>query len=137
NSTPTATEPPSGNGGQNGGQTPLSTNEEPFAQWSRAYRQDGDRLSLHGLPQGKTQNADAIVLLIHGYHELLKRESIPSTELMNAAKQSGLRIDRIDRSIPSSHNAYLIKGGNGKGSRYSLNNRGRAYAQELLDQMFE
>jgi hypothetical protein len=56
---------------------------------------------------------------------------------MESAKQSGLRIDRVNRNLPKAHQQFLITGGTGKGARYSLNNRGMAYAQELLEGMFE
>jgi hypothetical protein len=114
-----------------------SHDEDLESAWSRAYKRDGDQLSLHVLPQTKFANADALILLIYGYQTLLKQESVKSTEVMEAAKMSGLRVDRIERNLPNSHSVFVIKGGNGKGSRYTLNNRGLTYAQELLETMFE
>jgi hypothetical protein len=105
--------------------------------WDRAYKRKGDQISLHVLPETKTQNADAIILILYGHQMLLEQESVTSLVLMEAAKQSGLRIDRIDRNLPASHKQYVISGGSGKGTRYSLNNRGSAYAQEMLDKMFD
>jgi hypothetical protein len=105
--------------------------------WGRAYKRQGDQLSLHVLPQTKFQNPDALLLLLYGYQTLMRLDSVKSTDLMESAKQSGLRIDRIDRNLPRSHMAFVIKGGNGKGSRYSLNNRGLAHAQEMLEALFE
>jgi hypothetical protein len=111
---------------------------EPGAgSWDRAYKRKGDQISLHVLPETKTQNADAIILILYGHQMLLEQESVTSLVLMEAAKQSGLRIDRIDRNLPASHKQYVISGGTGKGTRYSLNNRGAAYAQEMLDKMFD
>lgn len=107
------------------------------AAWDRAYKRKDNSISLHVLPQGKSANADAIVLLLYGYQTLLGQESVKTTDLMEAAKVSGLRIDRIERRLPASHKALIIRGGNGKGTRYSLNNRGLAQAQSLLDRMFE
>lgn len=126
-----------GNGEQGRAGESEEGNGDVESMWNRAYKRNGDRLSLHVLPQTKTQNADAILLLLYGYQTILKQESVKTTDAMDAAKQSGLRIDRIDRNLPASHNALVIRGGNGKGTRYSLNNRGLAYAQELLEQMFE
>jgi hypothetical protein len=94
-------------------------------------------LSLLVMPQTQTVNADSIILLIYGYQKLLKRDAVNSTELMESAKWSGLRIDRIDRSLVNGHAAFIVKGGSRKGSRYSLNNRGMLYAQELLEKMFD
>jgi hypothetical protein len=111
--------------------------EELDALWNRAYRYENDIVSLHVLPQTDAANADAIVVILYGFRVLQKLDTVSSTTLMEAAKQSGLRIDRIDRALPAAYNAFVIKGGNGRGSRYSLNNRGLARAQELLEQMFE
>jgi len=107
------------------------------AAWNRVYWRNGEKLSLHVLPTTKTQNADAIVLLLFGFQVLLERDSVRATELMESAKQSGLRIDRILKRMPVSHKAFINRGGNGKGTRYSLNNRGRAHAQGMLDRMFD
>lgn len=106
-------------------------------EWDRAYLTKQNQVSLKLLPQGRSSNADAILLLIYGHCVLLEHESITSVELMSAAKQSGLRIDRIDRTLTASHKHFVIKGGSGKGSRYSLNNRGRSRAQEILEALFE
>lgn len=105
--------------------------------WNRAYVRDGEKVSLNVLPSGKTFNSDSIILLIYGYQSLLSRDSVKSIELLDAAQQSGLRIDRIDRNLCAEHRKLVIKGGSGKGSRYSLNNRGMKAAQELLDRLFE
>lgn len=105
--------------------------------WDRVFKRTDDQLSLLLLPNGKFRNADSIVLLIYGYQKLYGQNGVPVTSLMEAAKQSGLRIDRVNRNLPKSHQQFLITGGTGKGARYSLNNRGMAYAQELLEGMFE
>ncbi len=106
--------------------------------WTRVYSKDKNGLSLLVLPSNvKTRNAESIILILYGYLKLLKQDAVKSTTIMEAAKQSGLRIDRIDRNIPASHNIYIIKGGSGKGSRYSLNNRGIQFAQEKLEQIVE
>jgi hypothetical protein len=130
-------ETPSAHSSKSEGASTLGEADDIERLWNRAFKRKEDQLSLHGLPETKSQNADSLVLLIYGYHELLKQDSVQSTTLMDAAKQSGLRIDRIDRNIPTAYNQYVIRGGNGKGSRYSLNNRGLAYAQSLLEDMYE
>lgn len=107
------------------------------AIWNRAYLRKDNKLSLHVLPKTKTVVADGLVLLIYGFQKLLGLEAVGSIALMEAAKQSGLRIDRIDRNIPVEHMKLVIRGGQGKGTRYSVNNRGAAYAQELLEKLFE
>ena len=105
--------------------------------WDRIYKRNGDQLSLNVIPPGNSRNADAILLIIYGYQTLFGQDGVKSTTIMDAAKQSGLRIDRVNRNMPKSHQQLVITGGAGKGLRYTLNNRGLQYAQELLDSMFE
>lgn len=105
--------------------------------WERLFMRKEDRLSLNIIPDTKAPNSDAILLLIYGYQKLFQLEGVTSVTLMDAAKQSGLRIDRIDRNVCSEHNKLLLKGGSGKGSRYSLNNRGLHYVEQLLNSMFD
>lgn len=107
------------------------------AIWNRVYKRDDGKVSLLVLPQTSTPNPDSIILLIYGFQTLLKQEAVNSTDLMDAAKWSGLRIDRIDRNLTNGHASLIVKGGSRKGSRYSLNNRGMTYAQELLEKMFD
>jgi len=105
--------------------------------WDRVFVRKEDTLSLNVLPQGKFRNADSIILLIYGYQKLLDLDGVKTTAIMEAAKQSGLRIDRVTRCLPKSHLQLIITGGSGKGSRYSLNNRGMNFAQDLLEKMFD
>jgi hypothetical protein len=107
-------------------------------QWDRAFAVDADQCaSLLVLPASKNAISDAIILLIYGNQIIGSIDAVQSARLMTAAQQSGLRIDRIDRNLSAEHRRYVIKGGNRKGSRYSLNNRGRVYAQQLLETMFD
>lgn len=105
--------------------------------WNRAYKIDGDQISLNVLPQTKAQSADSLMLIVYGFQKLLRQESVKATDVTESAKQSGLRIDRLDRSLPNEYSQFIIKGGSGKGTRYRLNNRGLTYAQEMLEGMFE
>jgi hypothetical protein len=84
------------------------------------------------LPRTEEVNADAIVLLLYGYLQLCDTDTVGSAELLAMAKKSGVRIDRIDRTI-ADHLMYINKGGSRRGCRYSLNNQGKAYAQQLLE----
>jgi hypothetical protein len=130
-----------GSAGTNGYTAPNNTapptDEDIEATWNRAYLRKDNKLSLHVLPKTKTAAADTLVLLMYGFQKLFGLEAVSSIALMEAAKQSGLRIDRVDRSLPTEHAKLVIRGGQGKGTRYSVNNRGAAYAQDLLEKLFE
>ncbi|HMO83654.1 MAG TPA: hypothetical protein PKC18_01905 [Lacipirellulaceae bacterium] len=102
--------------------------------WGRFYKLEGEfDVSLKVLPSTDNSNADALVLLLYGYLMLRKVDTVGSTDLLAMAKKSGLRIDRIDRNIPVAFGRYLNRGGTRKGCRYSLNNQGQMYAQNLLE----
>jgi hypothetical protein len=110
--------------------------DDPISQdtWDRFYVREGDGdVSLRVLPNTDQPTADALVLLLYGYHQLCNVPTVPSADLLAMGAKSGLRIDRIDRSIPNGHNRYISKGGSRRGSRYALNNQGQAYAQQLLE----
>jgi hypothetical protein len=102
--------------------------------WARFYSiEPGNNVSLKTLPNSDQQNADALVLLLYGYEQLCERDTVGSAEFLAMAKKSGLRIDRIDRTIPSGYSRFINRGGSRRGCRYSLNNQGKAHAQQLLE----
>jgi hypothetical protein len=106
-------------------------------QWDRAFKRKDNRLSLITLPSTNNQRADAIILLLYGFQTLFNQDAVSCIDLMDAAKQSGLRIDRVDRNLPTSYKLFYNRGGTGKGMRYSLNNVGLRRAQEILEEMYE
>jgi hypothetical protein len=127
---------PSKNGSRDGSTEALGTDADPVGEetWNRFYKLEGETdVSLKVLPATQNQNADALVLLLYGYLHLREVDTVNSADLLNMAKKSGLRIDRIDRNIPAEHNRYISKGGSRRGTRYGLNNQGQAYAQGLLE----
>ena len=115
----------------------VESNSIEVKTWDRVFLRKEDRLSLNMLPDSKHQNSDSILMLIYGYQTLMGLDGVTSISLLDAAKQSGLRVDRIDRNLTAEHTRLLLKGGTGKGTRYSLNNRGMSYVQNLLEGMFE
>jgi hypothetical protein len=109
------------------------------AQMSRIFelRQDGI-VALRVLPNGNDRDADALLLLLYGYRRLKNEEHILATQLLRAAKYSGLpSIDRIDRGFGPHLSRFVIRGGQRKGSTYTANNQGLAQAQEIAARMFE
>lgn len=108
------------------------------SQWEQVYAVDDDGgTSLLVLPSTKHQTSDALLLILYGHQCVTGNEYMKTTDLMSAAKQSGLRIDRVERNLKREHAVLVNKGGSGKGARYQLNNRGKAYCQELLEDMLE
>ena len=103
---------------------------------SQAFEGEGETISLKFLPKTETQHPDALLLLLYGYDRLKNQPMVLGTQLLKAAKQSGLQIDRIDRSI-AAHEGLLLRGGTRKGTKYGLNNQGKIKALEVLRQCLE
>lgn len=99
-------------------------------------RDKAGKVSLKALPTGASRDADALVLLLYGYRKLLDVHAIVGSQLLRAARQSGLQIDRVD--IPLAVRAeFITTAGARRGKRYGLNNRGVAYAEDLLARVVE
>jgi len=84
-------------------------------------RRDGIVI-LKVLPEGPAQCAHALLLLLYGYHQV-KKEYVLATELYRSAEQSGISIRGLAKEYARNHR-YVVQGGRGKGSNYSLNSEG-------------
>ncbi len=101
---------------------------------SRVFqRGEGKIITLRVLPTGDRREADAILLLLYGFHQLLQQDDVLVGRIKNALGQSGLQPDRIDRGIAPYVAAGLVrKGGRGPGGRYRLSNTGVHHAEGLV-----
>jgi len=88
-------------------------------------RRDGIVI-LKVLREGPAQCAHALLLLLYGYHQV-KKEYVLATELYRPAEQSGSSIRGLAKEYATNHR-YVVQGGRGKGSNYSLNSEGLATA---------
>lgn len=114
-----------------------STGHTP-ALMARVYSEDPRTgISLRVLPRTDDRDSDAIVLILYGYAILRNEHAILAGQLTKAAKQSGLTaVTRVDRHLTAIKYAEMTtKSGQRSGSRYGLNNRGTAYASELLERL--
>jgi hypothetical protein len=103
---------------------------------TRVFRRDSDSVSLLALPHTEEPEADALMALLLGYQRLLNRPNVTAVTLMQAARQSGINIPRLDTVLGSRTDLVLAAGAR-RGRRYSLNNRGVAYAEALVRRMVE
>ena len=102
----------------------------------RAFVKDAQGMvSLRVLPRTSETAADTLLLIMYGYKTLKALSEVPVIDLLRAAKQSGVPLDRIDRSI-APRRSLVNKGGLKRGSRYGLNNQGVAHVEKLLRSMF-
>jgi hypothetical protein len=91
---------------------------------------------LKVLPKGPDQHADGLLLLLYGYYRVKNEKRVMVTVLNRAAEQSGIPLRGLANEC--ARNArYVVRGGYGKGSNYSLNSEGLAIAKEFVANIFE
>lgn len=87
-------------------------------------------------PVGENRNADAALLVLYGLRRLLGKEDALAGDIKDCLEESGIRVDRIDRTVGShTSSGLLMKSGFGKGGRYRLSNTGLRKAEELVLQL--
>ena len=97
-------------------------------------REDG-AVTLKVLPSGPDKNADAMLLLLYGYYRLKNEEYVLATELFRAAERSGISLRRPANEYVR-NGRFVIRGGQRKGTHYSLNSQGLAMAKEITAKIF-
>jgi hypothetical protein len=91
-------------------------------------REDG-AVTLKVLPTGPDKGADALLLLLYGYHRLKNEQCVLATHLRRAAEQSGISMRRPANEL-ARNGRFVIRSGHRKGSNYALNSQGLAMAKE-------
>jgi hypothetical protein len=125
-------------------ETPMPPTPEPLPDeaLTRIFRVDAKRglvtLTVH--PMGEARNADAVLLVLLGFKKLLSQDEILVGRIKDALDESGIRVDRVDRTIDGYvRSGYLLKAGLGKGGKYRLTNVGtpkaEAIGKSLAEQM--
>jgi hypothetical protein len=112
-----------------------SRKETPTPQIAKVLSVDKNQksVSLRVHPTGDQREADAILLLLFGYRDLLNSDEVLVPRIKESMAQSGIRVDRVDRAIaPHQKAGFVLKGGTGKGGKYRLTNTGDARARELI-----
>ncbi len=86
-------------------------------------------------PTGPDTDADAMLLLLYGYHRLKNEDYVLATQLFRAAAQSGITLRRsVNEYMRNSR--FVIRGGQRKGSHYTLSSHGLAMAKEITARIF-
>lgn len=98
----------------------------------RLFRHDGRVVSLTALPTGDNRTADAALLITYGQRVYNGKELVTGQEVMDGLEQSGLTIERIDRSWGPHQDVNVIRTGTRRGVRYRLTNPGNARAKEIV-----
>jgi hypothetical protein len=65
----------------------------------RIYRVDGEVISLRAQPKTEKPQSDTLLLLLYGYNAIKNQHDVSAVRLSQAAKQTGVQADRLDRLI--------------------------------------
>jgi hypothetical protein len=95
----------------------------------------GGNVTLRSLPRTENRGADTLLLILYGYRALRNQVDVNTGTLTEAARTSGLQVDRIDRLI-ATYEHLIRRGGYKRGVRYALNNQGVAHAEGILEEMY-
>lgn len=114
----------------------VTPSEVPVDVIQRAFTIRDDLVTLNALPRTANAGADTLLALLWGFEHMQNQTSVSAMALTDAARASGLQLNRVDRVI-SPQQAYFQRAGARKGTRYSLNNPGRAYAATVLRGLYE
>lgn len=135
---------PIATGSEAGGKLPpyvteVKTREGYTAPWD-IFRVDDKRklVTLRVHPSGENKDADAALLTLYGYKQALQQDEVPVTKLKESMEVSGLRPERIDRTLGVHMKTGLImKTGRAKGGKYRLTNTGFNSADAMARSLFE
>jgi hypothetical protein len=75
--------------------------------------------------------ADTLALLLLGYRRLAAKIHVLSTQLSRSARDSGLGEVRIDQLAQPFIPKFILRGGQRKGTTYTLTTQGETKAQEV------
>jgi hypothetical protein len=110
--------------------------QEMMTPLARVFVERDGVISLQALPKTENPEGDALVLLLYGYQELKSSEyPVTGVRMMQAAKLSGVKVDRIDRTFDG-QTQYVLTAGQRRGKRYQLNNLGIVRAKEIIGALF-
>jgi hypothetical protein len=102
---------------------------------NRAFVADQDgQVSLRIVPRTNDRDADGLLILLYGFLKISNQADVLSGRLLRSAQTSGLSVIRVDRTFLP-HMEFITKGGKRVGSRWGLNNRGIAKAEEIIADM--
>lgn len=91
-------------------------------------------LKIH--PPGESRDADAGLLLIYAFKRILGVDEVLAGHLKDSLERSGIRVDRVDRTIGTYHHSgLLMKSGFGKGGKYHLTMTGLERAERVAKEL--
>jgi len=108
---------------------PLDTNGSPHVPLENILHVAGRVVSLTALPASPS---DAALLIMLGHKDLRNNVSVTGQEIGDGLAQSGRPVPRVDRVMDKAmEDAYVLKTGIKRGTRYRLTNQGLTKALSI------
>ncbi len=91
-------------------------------------------VTLKTKPTGERALQDALLLTLLGFRLVRGDDEVMVTSLKDSLEKTGFKVERVDWiADPCLRQGWVLKGGKGKGGKYSLTNAGLEQSQKLLD----
>ena len=104
-------------------------------EYAKIFKHDGRIVSLTVQPQGAGRTPDALLVLLLGHFVFNGPEPVTGQQLSDGMRQSGIPVDRVDRSLGLHADVNVLKSGVNRGIRYRLSNAGMARAKEIAKEL--
>lgn len=106
--------------------------------FTKAFHQEGNRISLIGRFEGDDRELDAALLILLGHRELRGVDAVLADEMLYGLKQTGYPIERADRIMKRGQGQGLLSfSGVRRGTKYRLTVPGTAKAKELAKELLD
>ena len=117
--------------------TATPTGEDSRAEYDKLFRHDSRVVSLTVLPTGNQRIADACLLLLLGQRVYNGAEQVTGQQIIDGLKQSGVTVERVDRSWGEHDGVNVLRVGQRRGVKYRMTNPGLARARELARELLK
>ena len=139
-SQPTASAPPAPPADPNSGPAD-GTQPAAFAasraEYDKLFRHDGRVVSLTVMPNGGKRTADGALLILLGQKIYNGVDLVTGQTIIDGLKQSGVTVERMDRSWGEHLKVNVLRIGQHRGVKYRLTNPGVQRANELVKEMLQ
>ena len=129
---PAAAERGSLKNGSGDGEAKHRSGEDLKVLCERAFRVEGDKVSLNRLPDTDDPEFDAIALLLYAYRHLKGQGTVIVGDLLGALRVSGASFKGQASKVVARQKTLVAQTGVKRASRYTLTNKGQSYAEEVL-----
>lgn len=119
------------------GESVQPPSEPKKSEYDRLFQHDDRVVSLTVLPTGAQRVADAGLLILLGQRTYNQLETVTGQQITDGLKQSGLTVERMDRSWGDHLDVNVLRAGQRRGVKYRLTNPGLTRAREIANELLK